>query len=624
MLQKMGEHIHGWIAGIFVVVIAVIFSLFGISYYLSGSTPATEVIAKVNGEKLLGQALQNKYTQAVSSDPTLAAASPQKRLAKKQQIVDNWVKQQAIATSLQKAGMLVSPNVVRSFVLSFPMFQVGGTFSQMLFSNIMQQQGYLNEQQAYEGLAKSLASTNFVSALENSAFVTPNLIKRYFQLLMQQRTFRYSLIQSSQFANKVTVTTEELKSYYQKNLANFKAPETVTVNYIMLSPKSVMPLVHIDASQVKQYYQNHMQNFSKPASWTFATFSESDLRSKYLKADNKKIKQMFKSQVANLKAGKNIPAFLKAHKPMTQTEDQLAQNKKLIKLLSALKPGAVSAVQTDNLLQGDTVYYLVSDTAKKVTPFAQAKKKIMDSLQQQQIKDILSAKNNQMTSLALSNPEGLSDVAKTMGLPIQTTKPFTRKGLKSGPAASTQFVAAAFGDFVLAQGMNSDPIILKDGSIVVMHLKKHTPAANKPFASVKSEVKQDYLQQQTMQLATAQAKQLATKLNNNQAVSLSWKAVTHAKLNDKSAPAAISKAVFDQPFAVGDKAASFVVPVNKQQVAVVQLQSIYIPSANSMTAKQKQSVESQMNMVRQQALLKMMQKSLTAHSDIKVYKDRIA
>lgn len=622
MLQKLGDHIHGWIAGIVVVIISIAFIAFGVTSYLQGKSPAQAVVAKVNGKTLVAQNLSQQYNKAIQSDPTLALASPEKILAKKKELMQQWVRQQAIQTSLHDAGMLVSPEMVRDFLVSLPTFQMNGAFSNYLFNMFMQQQGFNSEQQVYDVFSNQLATMSFVQAISQSAFVTPQVIQRYFLLLTQQRSFRYSLLPISDYMAQVKVTDAALQAYYQKHIADFRAPETVSVDYIELSPSDLASQVQISPAAVKDYYQKHMQEFTTPATWKIATFSMSDLRSKYLKETNEQLNKRFADQVAALEAGKNIKAFLQAHKPITLNANTI--NSQLKQVLTGLKPGQVSKVQNNDLLKGETVYYMVEATPQKVTSFANAQQKIMANLQKNQINQIFSAKSNQMVYLADSNPESLSAVAKGIGLPIQTTPAFTRQGLKNGPASSTKFIEAAYGDIVLSQGMNSDPVNLADGSIVIMHLHKHTLAYNKPYAVVKNAAQTDYVQQQAQQLATQHADELSASLNQNKNVMVSWKNVPMATVGDKSLPEVIATAVFDKPFAVNAKPVAFVVPMDSQNIALVQLQALHLMPLSSLTAKQSDSIKERLMKFQQNAELTMMQNSLYNHSKIKTYPQNIS
>jgi peptidyl-prolyl cis-trans isomerase D len=620
MLQKMGEHIHGWIAGIFVVVISVVFVLFGVSAYFTPNDPSSVVLAKVNGEKLIAQMLSNQLTNEIRTNPSLGALSPQARLAYKKQAINQWVNHQAILTTLAQAGMLMSPDVVRDFIIST--FQVNGSFSNDYLAQYTANQGYENEQQLYEGLSKQMAAATFGQSVQSSVFISPNTISHYFVLLNQQRTFRYSLIQTNDFLSKVSATPSQLQAYYMAHVSNYLAPETVSVDYVQLSPAILQAQVQLDEAQLQSYYQNHLQDFTKAASWTFATFSISDVRSHNLQANDIAIQKIFDDQVKALRDANNISDFLKNYKPVTQTSDALSPA--MMTLLKGLKPGQVSSIQKNDILKGDYVYYLVSSAPSTVQSFDQVKDKIADLLKKQQVNNLMSAKSDQMINLAYSNPESLDQIAKALALPIQTTAPFTRSGLKNGPASSPKLVSAAYGDIVLTQGINSDPVTLQDGSVVIIHLHKYMPAYTQSFATVESAVKSAYMQEQALQLAQVQANLFSDQLNKNKNVALTWKNIAMAKVGDTAAPAPIVQAVFDKPFAVGDEPVAWVVPMDDQQVAVVQLQALHVLPPSAMTALQSQSIQKQLMDMQQQAFSTMVQNSIIKHSKVAIYPNRVS
>jgi hypothetical protein len=482
MLQKMGEHIYGWIAAVFVVIISVMFIFFSVSAYLTPSDPSALVLAKVNGEKLTAKMLSNQFSNAISADPSLASLGPQARLAYKKQWVDQWVEQQAISTTLHDAGMFISPGVIRNAILST--FQKNGTFSYDGFSQFMESHGYTNEMQVYQALSSQMLEPIFNQAISASVFALQDTVSRYFLLLTQQRSFRYSVIQSSSFQNQVSVSFSQLQAYYAAHLQDYLSPETLSVDYVKLSPAS-------DQTRTSQ----------------------------------------------------------------------------------------------DN--------------------------------------DTFTAKSDQMVNLAYSNPESLEQVAKAMNLPIQTTEPFTRRGLKVGPASSSKFVSAAYGDIDLTQGINSDPVTLDDGSIVIMHLHKYTAAHTQPLASVEMAVKSAYGHALALQLAIQKAQALSDAINQNQKVALDWKTLPSVSVDDASVPYPLLQAVFDHPFAVGDKPISFAVPLSQDQVAVVQLQALHVMPQSAATPAQNQKIQQQLIDMQQNALLLMVKNSIILHSKIHVYPERI-
>ena len=444
MLQKLGEQVQGWIAGIIVVIIAIVFVSFGMAFYLQGHSGGHSVVANVNGQELTKQELDMHYNQAVRANPTLAMADPTAQRQFKQTLVNQWVKLQAMHTSLQQAGMLVSPAVVSQFIQKLPMLQVNGVFSPYLLQAFMQQRGFTNEEQLYQFFTTQMTTPTFIAAINESTLLLPDTISRYAMLTQQRRSFRYHMLPIDHYIGSVKVSSNQLKAYYNSHLAEYKAPETVSIDYVKLSPGDLANQIQLTDASVQQYYQQHLATFTHPKTWKVVTFSMSDLRSMYVHESNKALQQRFQQQVADLQAGRGVAKFLAQFKPVTYTATSLPPQ------VQSLKPGQVSSVQNDNPLKGKLVYYVVAETAKHVQPLSAVKQLISDKLRKQQESQLFAQKVDLMTNQAISNPESLAAVAKAAGLSVKTTKAFTRKGLPSGLAASTRVVTAAYGGFSIA------------------------------------------------------------------------------------------------------------------------------------------------------------------------------
>ena len=174
----------------------------------------------------------------------------------------------------------------------------------------------------------------------------------------------------------------------------------------------------------------------------------------------------------------------------------------------------------------------------------------------------------------------------------------------------------------MQQGVNSDPITLKDGSVVVIRLHQHTPAAEKPYAQVENQVAQAYRQQQALAMAKQYASTLVTKLNKQQPVALSWQQVSQAKMTDKQHSQKLMQAVFDQPLVAKDHPVAFTVVTDSSHVAIVQLQAVTLPSANEL-AETKAQVKQRLLKYMQRVQAELMQDSITQHSKIKINKEAL-
>jgi peptidyl-prolyl cis-trans isomerase D len=122
-----------------------------------------------------------------------------------------------------------------------------------------------------------------------------------------------------------------------------------------------------------------------------------------------------------------------------------------------------------------------------------------------------------MSDNTYQNPTSLEPASVALKLPIKTTALFTRKG-GEGVAANPKVVAAAFSDDVLVQGNNSGLIDLGNNHSVVIHVDQHVPAAAKPLAEVRADVRQKILDERAAAIEKKQADEALARLRKGEAM----------------------------------------------------------------------------------------------------------
>ena len=119
------------------------------------------------------------------------------------------------------------------------------------------------------------------------------------------------------------------------------------------------------------------------------------------------------------------------------------------------------------------------------------------------------------------------------------------------------------------------------------------------------------------------ANTLAADMNAGKDVTLPWKFEKSITIHNKDLAKNVLDAIFDQPFNVGHKPVAFVVPVNDQQVALVQLLKLHLFPIAKMSNTQKSYIQKTLLSNQQKALMILLMKSFYNHSKIKVYYNRI-
>lgn len=593
MLQSLHEHIKGWIAGIIIGAVSLSFVLWGVQYYLQQGQAGGGTVAKVDGEKITENELtlsyqraQRQFTEHTGTPPT---SSQSKQL--KQLVLQNLILNNVLLLSAKDAGFLVSSNQVNEFIMSIPSFSENGQFSPQRYQQLLYANSLTPNQFAKQ--TSNLLVVNQVEAgIEDSAFVLPQEAKAGYDLLHQKRDFGYFVVPSSKYKDTVKVTADAIANYYQQHKSAFKTPEKVSIAYIRLSPTDIAKRVKVTDADVKQYYQNNLDNYRIPQRWTIQRIFlsiPSDVTPQQVSIAQQKAQQLSE----RIKKGTSFQALFKEQEGITQTVSQTEVSSQMSQVLSLMQPGQVS--QPFRTPKGMNIVRLVSTVPAKTKPFNAVKAQIEKVLVQQKTNTILNKENDQLSNITYTNPTTLAPAAQALNVKLQTSTPFTRQGEKSGIISHPNVVAAAFSDDVLQDGNNSNPIELKDGSIVVLRVRQHLPSRIPPLKEVSAQIKQQMTQQLAEAKAALVAGDIQTALNDGKSASaianqshLIWQAKTAVMRNDKAISPTILSTAFGLSMQMGRSAGTAV--LENGDSVVIQIHSINNANFDKASSKQQQQL----------------------------------
>lgn len=266
MLQNIRNHVQGWIAGLIIAALSITFALWGIQYYISTSSGNNKSVAKVGDHKITAKDLQQSYQRVVHASPQLALLQGKQRDMLKQEVLTQMINQQAYLNLLNKHRFNASTQQVRALIMSNPNFQEAGKFSKSRFNQILMQNN-LTEQQLYQQMRQNIISAQLENGLLSSSLVLPSEVSHAYRLMNQTRDFGYLIVPSKLFAGSIKPTKAELEKAYKANQQQLTVPEQVSIQYILLSPKAIMKTVTVSAQEIQSYYDSNKSNYRTPMQW---------------------------------------------------------------------------------------------------------------------------------------------------------------------------------------------------------------------------------------------------------------------------------------------------------------------------------------------------------------------
>lgn len=624
MLQNIRDHIQGWIAGVIIALLGAAFVLWGLEYYINQGSGAQAVIAKVNGVKIteadLNRAFQNALRRQQAERKITLTNQQQEQL--KQFTLKGLIANAGLRQAALQHGFDVSIPLVQRIVMGMPGLQVKGQFSperfqQLLFANSLTQTQFFNH------VRDNLVIGQVEGGILASAFMLPSETALAYQLLKQTRSFGYFVIPNAKFAKGVTVSSADVKKFYQDNARLYQIPAKASVSYILLSPKDLRKQVTATAQEVKQYYEGNETNYTVPKRWQVAQLMVS--------SSNPNAQKIVSQLVAALKKGTTFDALSKqtiagmTAKTQWVGEEQLTGDYRTA--VAQMTVGQVSRpIKTD---KGIVIAKVLAVTPEKVRPFDSVKKAIRNTLIQQKTERLISKMSEELSNLTYTNPTTLSVAAKALGVQVQTSPMITRQGMKTGLLSNQKVLNLAFSNEVFKQGNNSNPIELKDGGLLVVRIAKKIPSKLMPLSAVSAKIKQ----QLTQQVAARQAGVMAFKVQNALAsgqtpsslaskYGLTWKTKSNVQRLSKGVSPALLQAVFSLSSSGVSKKPATSVEMGNGDYAVVQLLKVNLPEPDTISAKALMKLGDSLARYMGQLSYRFYAKGVLDNTKVKIYKSQ--
>jgi peptidyl-prolyl cis-trans isomerase D len=552
MLQTIRDKITGWVAGLFLGAIAVVFIFWGIDFQSTNAAFA----AKVDGERIPVETVRQAWQRRQSQLQQMLRNELPPDMAKAQQqaILDQYIQQTLLTQRANNFGYKVSDEALAKRVMEVPEFQVEGKFSQDRYNGLLRQNG-LTEARFEAQLQGDLLLEQLQKGVLDSAFTLPYELERRYALEKQQREVDYVLIAANDFAPSVTVTDEQIQKFYEQNSNDFLLPETVDLQYIELTREQAESKVDVSEQALKDYFAQLKERFESPEQrqarhiLVTATDGQDD------GAAQKKAQEL----TDKAKGGADFAQLAKDNSKDPGSAAQggdlgLAQKGMFVgpfeDALFSMQPGEIRGPVKTQF--GYHVLKLEKIEAGRQQSFEEARAEVEAEYRKDKAQTAFYDDSQKMADAAFAALTELDTVAKSMNVPVREVKAFTRQG--GGEFGAEQGVIdAAFSEDVLERRQNSPLVAVGDDKAVVLRVTGHTPAAPRPLAEVRGQIESRLRAQAARDAAAAKGADAVARLQKGE----SWESLSASGLrpvgkrfvtrDDSIAPASVLRSAFQAP-----------------------------------------------------------------------------
>src|SRR5437764_2965711 len=258
-------HKHKMILQIFLGLIALTFATWGIeSYTRFGGT--RDEVATVNGLKISQREFEGELRQQQDRMRQLLGGrldpatldNPEARRA----LLEQMISQRLVASAALKSNLTVNDEALAETIHSIPAFQSEGKFSKAQYETMLRWQNPPMTPAQFEArLRYDLALAQLVRSVGDSAIVPRAVAERVKALESQKREISDAAVRAEQFMAQVTVDEAKVKAYYEANLAQFRIPERVRVEYVMLSAQALARQEPVSEEEIRKAYEGRASQF---------------------------------------------------------------------------------------------------------------------------------------------------------------------------------------------------------------------------------------------------------------------------------------------------------------------------------------------------------------------------
>src|ERR1700685_810436 len=224
MLQSIHDKLKGWVAGVVLGAIGLVFVFWGINWTMSAPTYA----AKVNGVEISPNEVRQSYQQQLAQieRQSNAPLDDTMRNEIKRRVLDEYVNTEALVTRADDLGYRVSDQQLLQAMSQVPAFQVDGKFDLSHAVAVLNAQG--RSVSEIEGMfRRDVKLRQLDTALMASSFVTASEHKRQREIARQQRELSWFTVSAAKYTAAATPDDAQANAYYDAHKTEYMTPETV-------------------------------------------------------------------------------------------------------------------------------------------------------------------------------------------------------------------------------------------------------------------------------------------------------------------------------------------------------------------------------------------------------------
>ena len=477
---------------------------FGVTNFGGGVT----TIGKVGDTEITTDAYARAFQQQLNafSQQIGQQISSQEALAfgLDRQVLQALIAQAALDNEAERVGISVGDEVVASELARIDAFKgLSGTFDREAYRFTLARNNQTEAE--FEANLRREITRELMRGAISGGFAAPEaLTGTLYAWIAERRGFSMLRLSEADLTAPVPDPTEdELKAFYEANIATFTRPEAKRITYAALLPEEIAAEQPVDEAVLRKMYEDRIDEFVIPERRIVERLVYPDQAA----ADAARAELDGGASFETLVAARGLT--LDAIDLGDVTLDDLGAAGEPV---FAAEEGAVVGPLTTDL--GPALFRVVTVLEAEETSFEEARETLAIEIQTDAARRLIADKVELVDDL-LAGGATLEDVAKEAGLRLDTIDYVPgRQGdatIEGYPAFRSAADAVAIDDF-------PEAIVLEDGGLVALRLDEIVPAAPIPFEEARAEVEAAWRADATAKALAARAIEIKSAIEGGAAI----------------------------------------------------------------------------------------------------------
>ena len=434
-------------------------------------------------------------------------------------VLDQMIAERLITTETYKRNLQVDDKRLADLIMTVPEFQENGRFSPEAFERVARSQNPpLSSRQFEQRLRQNFAYQQLVSSIGDTTIVARTVADRLAAIEVQQREISEARLTTRQYLDKVKIDDAKLKEYYDSNPAEFRTPERVRAEYVVLSAEALAKQEPVTEDEIKQAYEARASAFK----------IEEQRRASHILV---KTKEEADKIVAELK--KNPNAFAELAKKDSQDPGSAekggdlgwfargAMVKPFEEAVFSMKQGEIRVAQSEF---GFHIVKVTGIQPGKTRPLEEVRKELVTELTRQKGAKKFAESSEAFGNMVYEQSESLKPAADKFKLQIQTTGWIAKGGppQELGALDNPKLLTALFSQDSIGNKRNTDAIEVAPSTLVAARVIEHQAAAQRKFEEVKDQIADELRRREAGQLAEKDGAAKLEQLKKGENASVAW------------------------------------------------------------------------------------------------------